>query len=87
MRLMVETGARAGEVLLLEVPDVDLGTGTAIVRRGKGGNGRSVPFRPRTGRRSTAMSGCAERTASPGRTPCGSATGARASATRPCTPR
>lgn len=49
VRLMVETGARAGEVAALDLADVDLKTGTAIVRRGKGGKGRTVPFGPQTG--------------------------------------
>lgn len=48
VRLMVETGMRAGEVVALTVDDVDLGAGTAIVRRGKGGKGRPVPFGPVT---------------------------------------
>lgn len=46
LRLMLETGARAGEVIALEVGDVDLLAGTATVRRGKGGKGRVVPFGP-----------------------------------------
>lgn len=50
LRLMVETGARAGEVAALGVADVDLREGTAIVRRGKGGKGRSIPFGPDTAR-------------------------------------
>lgn len=50
LRLMVETGARAGEVVALAVADVDLSTGTALVRRGKGGKGRPVPFGPQTAR-------------------------------------
>lgn len=50
VRLMFETGARAGEVAALAVPDVDLRAGTAVVRRGKGGKGRVVPFGPQTGR-------------------------------------
>ncbi len=49
VRLMVECGIRAGEVIALDVEDVDLNAGTAIVRRGKGGKGRSVPFGPQTG--------------------------------------
>lgn len=49
IRLMMETGARAGEVLALTVADVDLKTGTAVIRRGKGGKARRVPFGPRTG--------------------------------------
>ena len=47
---MLETGTHAGEVVLLEVGDVDLAAGTAVVRRGKGGKGRSVPFGPQTAR-------------------------------------
>lgn len=48
IRLMIETGARAGEVIAMEVSDVDLKAGTAIVRRGKGGKGRAVPLGPQT---------------------------------------
>lgn len=50
VRLMLETGARAGEVVAMELDDVDLRAGTAVVRRGKGGKGRSVPISPQTGR-------------------------------------
>lgn len=50
IRFMVETGARAGEVVALAVSDVDLTHGTAVVRRGKGGKGRVVPFGPQTAR-------------------------------------
>ena len=50
IRFMVETGARAGETVALTVPDVDLQAGTAVVRRGKGGKGRVVPFGPQTTR-------------------------------------
>lgn len=49
VRFMVETGARAGEVVAIEVDDIDLKAGTAVVRRGKGGKGRIVPFGPQTG--------------------------------------
>jgi integrase/recombinase XerD len=49
IRFMAETGARAGEVLALGTGDVNLGAGTAVVRRGKGGKARTVPFGPRTG--------------------------------------
>lgn len=48
LRLMLETGMRAGEVVALDLSDVDLAAGVAIVRRGKGGKGRSVPFGPQT---------------------------------------
>jgi site-specific recombinase XerD len=48
LRLMLETGARAGEVVALDVADVDLRSGTATIRRGKGGKGRVVPFGPQT---------------------------------------
>lgn len=50
VRLMAETGARAGEVVSMRVPDVDLSGGAALVRRGKGGTGRTIPFGPQTGR-------------------------------------
>lgn len=48
VRFMVETGARAGEVVAMGVGDVDLGRGLAVVRRGKGGRGRTVPIGPQT---------------------------------------
>ncbi|PWJ24729.1 site-specific recombinase XerD [Branchiibius hedensis] len=50
VRFMLETGARAGEVVALQAADIDLQAGTAIVRRGKGGKGRMVPFGPHTAR-------------------------------------
>jgi integrase/recombinase XerD len=50
VRLLAETGIRAGEAVAMGVADVDLATGTALVRRGKGGKGRLVPFGPQTGR-------------------------------------
>jgi integrase/recombinase XerD len=49
IRFMAETGARAGEVLALELGDVNLLAGTAVIHRGKGGKARTVPFGPRTG--------------------------------------
>jgi len=48
VRFMVETGTRAGEVVAMAVGDVDLGRGLAVVRRGKGGKGRTVPIGPQT---------------------------------------
>lgn len=49
-RLLIETGMRAGEVLGLTVEDVDVQRGLAVVRRGKGGKGRVVPFSPQVAR-------------------------------------
>jgi site-specific recombinase XerD len=49
VRLMVETGARAGEVVNVSVDDCDLKRGTVVVRRGKGGKGRILPIGPQTG--------------------------------------
>lgn len=49
IRFMFETGTRAGEMVALTIEDVDLDAGTAIVRRGKGGKGRIVPFGPQVG--------------------------------------
>src|SRR5215217_7062421 len=48
VRLMAETGLRAGEVIGMQLTDVDLTSGVATVRRGKGGRGRTVPFGPQT---------------------------------------
>lgn len=48
IRLMFETATRAGEAVALQVDDIDLADGVAIVRRGKGGKGRTVPFGPQT---------------------------------------
>lgn len=50
IRFMVETGSRAGETVALGVDDLNLQNGTAVVRRGKGGKGRSVPYGPQTAR-------------------------------------
>ena len=50
VRLMFETGMRAGEAAVLALADVDTATGRAVVRRGKGGKGRSVSVRPSDGR-------------------------------------
>jgi integrase len=48
VRLMLETGLRAGEVIGMALADVDVTRGVATVRRGKGGKGRVVPFGPQT---------------------------------------
>jgi integrase/recombinase XerD len=50
VRLLAETGLRAGETVALTLDDIDLSAGTLVVRRGKGGKGRLVPFGPQTGR-------------------------------------
>lgn len=50
VRLMAETGMRAGEVTSLVVSDVDLTRGLVTVRRGKGGKGRIAPFGDQTAR-------------------------------------
>lgn len=49
-RLLIETGMRAGEVLGLNVEDVNVQRGLAVIRRGKGGKGRVVPFGPQVAR-------------------------------------
>jgi site-specific recombinase XerD len=49
VRLMSETGMRAGELIGLAVDDIDL-DGAVTVRRGKGGKGRVAPFGPHTAR-------------------------------------
>jgi site-specific recombinase XerD len=50
LRLLLETGLRAGELVALTVEDVDPRRGMLVVRRGKGGKGRVVPFGPQTAR-------------------------------------
>lgn len=48
IRFMAETGARAAEALSLAVADVDLLQGVAVIRSGKGGKGRVVPYSSKT---------------------------------------
>lgn len=48
LRLLIETGLRAAELVDLQVGDVNLSTGLAVVNRGKGGKGRTVAFGPQT---------------------------------------
>jgi integrase/recombinase XerD len=48
IRLMAETGMRAGECASLTTGDVDLLKCVAVVRRGKGAKGRVVSFGPST---------------------------------------
>lgn len=48
VRLMTETGMRAGEAVALKTADVDLRRGLVLVVRGKGGKGRFVPIGPQT---------------------------------------
>jgi site-specific recombinase XerD len=50
IRLMAECGARAGEVVDMQVADLNLQAGTAVIRRGKGGKGRTIPIGPQTAR-------------------------------------
>jgi site-specific recombinase XerD len=49
VRMMAETGLRAGEVIAMQLADVDVDRGLATIRRGKGGKGRVAPFGPQTG--------------------------------------
>jgi site-specific recombinase XerD len=50
VRLLLETGLRASELLGLVVDDVDTYGGMLVVRRGKGGAGRVAPFSPQAAR-------------------------------------
>ncbi|HEX9354519.1 MAG TPA: tyrosine-type recombinase/integrase [Streptosporangiaceae bacterium] len=50
IRLMTESMVRAGELLGMLTTEVDIRGGSALVRRGKGGKGRLVPFGPQTAR-------------------------------------
>jgi site-specific recombinase XerD len=49
LRLLAETGLRAGELLGLTTADVNLERGLVTVIRGKGGKGRIVAIGPQTG--------------------------------------
>jgi integrase len=48
VRLMLEAGLRAGEVVGLQVSDVDVSRGLVTITRDKGGKGRIAPFGPQT---------------------------------------
>lgn len=48
VRVMAESGVRAGEMVALQLGDVDLDNATLTIRRGKGGKGRRVPLGPLT---------------------------------------
>ena len=48
IRLMMETGIRAGELIGLDVDDLDLRAGRILVRFGKGGRSRVIPVGPAT---------------------------------------
>lgn len=49
VRLMIDCGARAGEVIAMQRADLDITNGAVHINRGKGGKGRVVPFGPKTG--------------------------------------
>jgi site-specific recombinase XerD len=44
VRMMAETGMRAGECAAMALADVDVVRGIAVIRKRKGGRGRIVPF-------------------------------------------
>ena len=46
IRLRLETAIRKGEVVALDVHDLDLDAGRVTIRRGKGGKPRTVPIGP-----------------------------------------
>jgi site-specific recombinase XerD len=48
LRLMAETGLRAGELVALKVADVDLKRGMVLIEKGKGAKGRLAPFGAQT---------------------------------------
>ncbi|MGO9030708.1 tyrosine-type recombinase/integrase [Mycobacterium sp.] len=48
LRLLIETGIRASELVDLQTADVDLTRGLVTVHRGKGGKGRFAPFGAQT---------------------------------------
>jgi site-specific recombinase XerD len=50
VQLMLETGLRASEVVSMTVSGTDVPGGRAVIRRGKGGKGRIVPYSVQCGR-------------------------------------
>jgi site-specific recombinase XerD len=48
--LLLDTGVRASELCALDVRDVDWQAGQLLVREGKGGKSRTIPFSPTTKR-------------------------------------
>lgn len=50
VRLFLEGMMRSHEMLKLDLDDVDVVNGSALIRKGKGGKGRPVPFGPATSR-------------------------------------
>lgn len=50
IRLMAECGSRASETVDMLLSETKLAAGTVVIRRGKGGKGRIVPFGPFTAR-------------------------------------
>jgi integrase len=46
--LMIESGLRRFELSALDLADIDLKAGTAMIRKGKGGKARTVTFGPST---------------------------------------
>lgn len=50
VRLLIESPCRSGDIVGMNVDDVQLARGLAVIRRGKGGKGRLVSIGPTTGR-------------------------------------
>lgn len=50
VRLMAECGSRASETVSMLLSETNVAAGTTVIRRGKGGKGRIVPFGPFTAR-------------------------------------
>lgn len=50
VRLLIESPCRSGDIVGMNVDDVQLARGLAVIRRGKGGKGRIISIGPITGR-------------------------------------
>lgn len=50
VRLLIESPCRSGDIVGMNVDDVQLARGLAVIRRGKGGKGRIISIGPTTGR-------------------------------------
>lgn len=50
VRLLIESPCRSGDIVGMNLDDIQLARGLAVIRRGKGGKGRIISIGPTTGR-------------------------------------
>ncbi len=86
LRFMIETGARAGEVVAIGLDDLNTIEGRVVIRRGKGAKGRVVSALRPPSLSTATYARPAPATASQRPPHCGSGTAASLSSTTACTP-